>query len=425
MKILIYGINFAPELTGIGKYTGDMAAWLSQAGHEVRVVAAPPYYPAWEVGAGHHSSRFVRDSWFGAKVWRCPVWVPAKPRGAKRLFHLARFAAVSAPMMLRHVLWKPDVVWVVEPALFCAPVAWVTARLSRAKAWLHIQDFEVDAAFELGLLRGRGVRRVAEWCERLLMSGFDVVSTISQPMVKRALRKGVSAHRVTLFPNWVNLTEIRPQTGPNTLRGELGIPEHAVVALYSGNMGGKQGLEVLAETAALMRNDARVVHVFCGDGAGRETLVLACNGLPNVRFLPLQPLAKLSMLLGMADVHLLPQRAEAEDLVMPSKLTGMLSSGRPVVAMAQPGSAVDQVVRRCGLVVAPGNAQALMEAILTLAVRPDLRASLGAAGREYALAHFDRTSVLQRFESQLKQVVAGRSLEAEAPSMALPAKDRS
>ena len=132
MKILLYGINFAPELTGIGKYTGEMAAWLAAQGHQVRVVTAPPYYPDWAVGAGYSARTWRRERWQGVDVWRCPLWVPPRPGGAKRLVHLASFALSSLPVMLRQLLWRPEVVWVVEPPLFCAPTAWAVAQIGRA-----------------------------------------------------------------------------------------------------------------------------------------------------------------------------------------------------------------------------------------------------------------------------------------------------
>ena len=100
MKVLVYGINFAPELTGIGKYTGEMVAWLAAQGHEVRVVTAPPYYPDWKVRPGHHAGRYTRHEWQGAQVLRTPLWVPRKVTGAKRLLHLASFAAGSVPALL-------------------------------------------------------------------------------------------------------------------------------------------------------------------------------------------------------------------------------------------------------------------------------------------------------------------------------------
>ncbi len=438
MRILIHGINYSPELTGIGKYSGEMAEWLVAQGHEVRVVTAPPYYPQWRVAEGFVNgwSKEVRPiqnlphpsppplgegikANGGVKVYRCPLWVPAKPSGLKRVLHLASFALSSFPIMLRQIFWRPDVVWVVEPPLFCAPQAWLVARLSGGKAWLHIQDYEVDAAFDLGLLKGKLLRGMVAAGERWLMRRFDRVSTISLRMVDRAVSKGVPSERVVLFRNWVEITGLRIEDqGSSGYRAELGIAGDAVVALYSGNMGGKQGLEVLAEVARIFGKSpsppaplpkgegSDLVFVFCGNGAGRDDLVARCAGLANVRFLDLQPAERLGELLAMADIHLLPQRADAADLVMPSKLTGMLASGRPVVATAHVGTELATVVQDCGLVVPPEQAEAFADAITKLANDAALRSRLGAVGRAYAVANLDRDAVLAGFEQALKALIA-------------------
>lgn len=404
MKILIYCINFAPELTGIGKYTGEMATWLAARGHEVRVVTAPPYYPDWKVGAGHSGSAWRREECNGAQVWRCPLWVPARPGGIKRVLHLASFALSSLPVMLRQLLWQPDAVWVVEPPLFCAPTAWAVARLSGARAWLHISDYEVDAAFDLGLLKGKALKRVVLAAEHWLMRRFDVVSTVSQRMLERALSKGVDADRLVAFPNWVDVGAFISANG-QAYRDELGIPPGAMVALYSGNMGRKQGLEIMAQVArscAEQRHGSdRLWFVFCGNGVGRADLLAQCEAIPNVRFLDLQPAERLPDLLAMADIHLMPQRAGAADLVMPSKLTGMLASARPVVATALAGTELANVVQLCGIVVPPEDPVAMTRAVLELAGNASWREQLGQAGRHHALHQIDRESVLQRFEKNL------------------------
>lgn len=404
MKLLVYGINFAPELTGIGKYTGEMAQWLAAAGHEVRVITAPPYYPAWKVGEGHSARQYRTESWQGVEVMRTPLWVPNQPGGLKRLLHLGSFALSSLPVLWAQWRWKPDVVWVVEPPLMCAPAAVAFASLRGAKSWLHIQDYEVDAAFDLGLIKGPTLRRWIERAERWLMRRFDRVSTISGRMVDRARNKGVAEERVVHFPNWVDISGITPLAGPSAYRAELGLAPDAVVALYSGNMGNKQGLEVLAEAARLLQDDPRIQWVLGGSGSGRADLQARCAGLSNVRFLDLQPLERLNDWLGLADVHLLPQRADAADLVMPSKLTGMLASGRAVLATAQPGTELCRVVEHdaaCGLVVPPENPAALADALRALAADPTRRAVLGANGRRHAEAELSQDVILRRFEMQL------------------------
>ncbi len=141
--------------------------------------------------------------------------------------------------------------------------------------------------------------------------------------------------------------------------------------------------------------------VFCGNGAGRADLEARCAGLPNVTFLDLQPLERLGDLLTCADIHLLPQRADAADLVMPSKLTGMLASGRPVVVTAHPGTEVARVVEGCGRVVPPEQADVFADAIAALADDAEQRARFGAAARRYAEENLDKDAVLRRFEAEL------------------------
>ena len=128
MKILIYGLNYAPELTGIGKYTGEMSSWLAARGHEIRVVTAPPYYPAWSIREDYRGKLYRTEN-AGHKdptepiVYRTPLYVPAKPSGIKRMVHLFSFMVGSIPVMLRQVFWQPDVVFTVEPTFFGAPLA--------------------------------------------------------------------------------------------------------------------------------------------------------------------------------------------------------------------------------------------------------------------------------------------------------------
>lgn len=408
MRILIYGLNYAPELTGIGKYTGEMSSWLASRGHEVRVVTAPPYYPAWSIREDYRGRLYRTERVPGEPiVYRTPLYVPAKPTGLKRMAHLFSFMLGSLPVMLRQIFWKPEIIFTVEPTFFGAPLALLVAQATDAASWLHVQDFEVDAAFDLGLLPAKGpVHALALGLEEFFTQSFTRISSISHKMVERALGKGVPVARTILFPNWVDVDAIRPQPvgASNSFRQELGL-EEKIVILYSGNMGAKQGLELLAPLAEAFESDSRVHFLFCGDGAFRPQLETLVAHRPNVTLLPLQPFARLNDLLNAADIHLLPQRAGAADLVMPSKLTGMLSSGRPVIATADAGTQVAHVVEGCGLVVPAEDALALNAAVQRLIDDEALRRQLGEAARVYAVEHLGKEQVLEEFERNLKTLV--------------------
>lgn len=408
MRILVYGINHAPELTGIGKYTGEMVEWLAAHGHEVRVVTSPPYYPAWKVDENYSSSRYTVEQLAGAKVYRCPLWVPQKPGGLSRVAHLLSFALSSLPVMLGQIVWRPKVVFTVEPAFFCAPATILVSKMTGAAAWLHVQDFEVDAAFDLGILPSRGfIHWFALAFERFFTCRFDRVSSISPNMLRRSLAKGVPEKHALLVPNWVDIESITPMAqGASPFRAELGFTDEDVVLLYSGNMGMKQGLEILPPMARHFALDRHVKFLFCGDGAFRPQLEDMVRGLDNITLLPLQPVERLNDLLNAADIHLLPQQSDAADLVMPSKLTGMLASGRPVIANAAQGTQVAHVVEGCGIAVPTDDMEAIYSAVRKLVDDAHLRCTLGKAARAFAVEHMGREQVLSRFVAQMEDVAA-------------------
>ena len=396
-RVLLYCINYAPELTGISKYTAEMAEWLVESGVEVSVVTAPPYYPAWRIDPAYSAVRYQRERIEGVSVFRCPIWVPRQVTGFKRIVHLASFALSSLPVILwLSIRIRPKLILVVEPPLFTAPAAWMAARLSGASAWLHVQDFEVDAAFGLGILRARGLQRLVLSFEGWLMRRFDQVSTISQNMVKRLVSKGVKIERARFFPNWVRLDRIFPIPRPTSLRTQ-NFRDDQIVVLYSGNFGKKQGLEIIIEAAKILNEQGndRIHFLLCGDGVTAQELRESAKGLPNISFWPLVAADLLNELLNLADIHILPQRADAQDLVFPSKLTNMFASGRPVVTTANPGTQIAEIVHDCGLIVAPGDPEALTIALKTLADDSGRRVLLGAAARRVAEKLWDKNKVLE------------------------------
>ncbi|MCX5516783.1 colanic acid biosynthesis glycosyltransferase WcaI [Kaistia algarum] len=408
MKILILGLNYAPEKVGVAVYTSGMAEALARSGHEVEVVVGQPYYPAWKVAEGYSRWLYKRSTENGVKILRCPLYVPARPSALRRVLHHMSFGlAALFPMLTRAIASRPDIVFTVAPALISAPVAAIAARLSGAKSWLHIQDFELEAAFATGLMSEQGLLpRLASWFERTTLSRFDVVSSISDPMCRKLAAKGVAAERIVQFRNWSDIDAVRPLETLSPYAEEWGVHSPHVL-LYSGNIANKQGIEVLVDAARLLADRKDLTFVVCGDGPNRERLERLADGLPNLRFFPLQPKERLGELLGLASIHVLPQIAGAADLVLPSKLTNMLSSGRPIIATADPGTALAIEVEGCGVVTPPGDAEALAKAITNLMEDAALHHQCGQNARRRAEERWAKPSILRGFEAKLS-ALAGR-----------------
>ena len=401
MKILVYGINYSPELTGIGKYTGEMVEWMAQEGHEVRVITAPPYYPEWQVGERYSAWRYRREEG-AATVWRCPLYVPKQPSTLRRLIHLGSFALSSFFPLMAQRRWKPDRIIGVVPTLFCTPGMRLLAKLSGARTLLHIQDYEVDAMLGLGMAgKGKGgkVAKLASRFERSGLHNVDNVSTISRSMMNKAQEKGVAADKVIFFPNWSEVARFRDvnPTQVGVLREQLGLPSDRKIILYSGNIGEKQGLENVV-AAAVELQDKPWLFVIVGQGGGKARLEkrVAERGLSNVRFFPLQSYEALPALLKMADCHLVIQKRGAADAVLPSKLTNILAVGGNAVITAEADTELGQLCEQypgIAVCVEPESVDALSDGIARCLLLP----SDNKTAREYAERMLDKESVLSQF----------------------------
>jgi colanic acid biosynthesis glycosyl transferase WcaI len=403
MRILVVGINYAPDLIGVAKYNTELCEVLVSFGHEVRVVTAPPYYPEWSIPRAYRGWRYRSEVINGVSVTRSPIYVPGKPTGARRLIHHASFAVTSLwPVISASLHWRPDVVFSVAPSLMSARFpAWIARRIN-AVSWLHLQDFEVDAAFDLGVLSNKRLRAPMVAVERKILRAFDCVSTISPQMLDRLAAKGVDRKRIHEVRNWTDTSEITPGNRRTRFRAEMHLDDSHFVGLYSGTMSNKQGLELIIEAARhLDQTGSNIRFVLCGDGPYKAMLQSLAGGLTNVQFLGLQAGESFVQLLKTADFHLIPQKAAAADLVLPSKLGGIFATGQPVIVMASPGTGLAAEVAGAGLIISPGDAHALATAVRTLANSPDLCSSLGNGAREIALLRWDKAPILRSLEKSI------------------------
>lgn len=409
LKVMLLGLNYAPEPVGIGPYSAALAETLAAEGHSVTAVVGKPYYPHWRADPAFSSASWQTSTEAGVRVVRCPHYIPAKPDGAKRIMHLASFALSALPAALVEA-WRqrPQVVFAVAPALLSTITAWFVARLCGAKLWIHVQDLEVEAALATGLMDQAGTgARLGRWLERWVLCRGDRVSTISPQMLAKLLAKGVVAKRCYELRNWADARFKLDPAGAETMRAAWAIGQRKV-ALYSGNIARKQGIEILIDAARALEHRDDIVFVICGEGPNRAALAERAAGLANVQLRDLQPVEQMGSMLAMADLHLLPQIAGAADLVLPSKLTNMLASGRPVVVTTEPGTGLHAEVDGCGLTVGPGDAASLAGTIERLADDPALRAQLGRNAAARAAARWQQPAILARFMAELRRLVASR-----------------
>lgn len=420
MKLLIYSLNYSPELTGIGKYSGEMSKWLVNSDVNVQVVAAKPYYPEWEIHADYSGFGYQTSNEDGVSVVRCPLYVPAQPSALKRIIHLASFALSSMFVLFQKLFSKktrPDVIFVVQPTLFITPVALLFAKICGAKTILHIQDYEVDAMLGLGMAgKGSMIPRIAYGVETWLMRRFDVVSTISFSMMEKAKQKGVNADQMLFFPNWADTDFVTPDVDGSSIRNEWGLDSSDKVVLYAGNMGAKQGLEMVLEAAVKYQAEINqaagaVKFVFVGAGAHVDALKQMAQDLQldNVIFKPLQAWEDVPAMLVMADVHLVVQKKGAADAVLPSKLTNILSAGGRSVVTAEVDTELGQIEANYPGIYTladPENLDAFIAALDTELNKIDQNdESHNVIARNYAESNLNKDAILSKFLDNMQQLV--------------------
>lgn len=398
-RILFWGMNYAPEPIGIGKYSSELAEYLVDAGMAVEVVTAVPHYPGWSVHDGYRN-RYRSGDINGVRITHCPLYLSQRMRGLVRAITPITFALTSAPVFLwRAMRQRPDVIFCVEPTLFAAPLALAVAKLAGIRTVMHVQDLEVDAAFAVGHLKGGVLRRLAEAFEGGMLRSFDTVVTISFKMRDKLRQKGVKPEKMVVIRNWVDTNDIHPMMGPSPLRAEYGIADDSFVVLYAGNVGVKQGLGLIPDIAETLKAHRDITFVIAGEGPEKNDLQARCREMDNVRFLPLQPKERLCALLSMADLHLLPQMKDIADLVLPSKLGGMLASGRACAVMADPGTELFEFLNGSAVLIPSGDVDQCASAILRVK-RKDVTYS--AEGNAGLLKMLDAKSILPFFASVIE-----------------------
>jgi colanic acid biosynthesis glycosyl transferase WcaI len=283
----------------------------------------------------------------------------------------------------------------------------LAGKLKRAPFVFHVQDLQPDAAVGLGMLKVGVFTRALYWLEAFAYKHATRVSGISDEILEAFRRKSVPDRKLMLFPNAValpNESEI-PTRGRFRLKHGFGADEF--LAVYAGNLGIKQGLNLLLDAAELLRADKGIRVVIAGDGAARESLEQEKQdrSLTNVSMLPLQFGSDYKELLVDADVSLITQQSGSGNAFFPSKLLITLAYSSPVITVADEESALARVVRdgRFGRNVVPGNPELLATILRDLAHDREQLRRWGRVGRVY-VERFEQCKVLQKFIDELQRL---------------------
>jgi colanic acid biosynthesis glycosyl transferase WcaI len=376
--LLLIGGNFSPEPTGIGKYNGEMIDLLANQGFKCSVITSYPYYPHWKIQQPY--SR--RAYWFTREVrttadnknhpieiFRCPQYVPATPTGKKRMLLDFTFGCSAFAVMFLLLFRKRyDVVITVAPAFHLGLLGVFYKKIRGGKFLYHIQDLQIEAARNLRMINSSFLIKIFLKVEKYILKNADTVSSISQGMIQKIRNK--CNRDIVLFPNWVDVKSFYPLIDKEKLRAEFGFcTTNDKIVLYSGAIGKKQGLETVIHIAKSLEHLENLKFVICGSGPFKEELKEMSKDLKlkNIIFLPLQPLHNFNKFLNLADIHLIIQKVDSSDLVMPSKLTTVLAVGGVAIVTANINSDLHNIISShdMGILVENDDESALTDAINT------------------------------------------------------------
>ncbi len=404
MRVVVWGINYAPEYTGIAPHTVALCEFLRGGGHDVEMITSFPYYPTWTKRPQDRATLYRTETINGVRVHRCWHFVPPRVSALKRILHEATFVFTSTLKVL--TLRRPDVYVIVSPPLLLGSAARLVSELKGAPFVFHVQDMQPDAAVGLGMLRAGWFIRALYALESFAYRSAARVSGITEGMLVKFRRKGVSEKKLVYFPNAIALNSgAPPPRGTFRQRNDFAADEF--LAVYAGNLGVKQGLDVLIACAQLLR-DRRIRIVICGDGAQRELLAeqVRTLQLPNVSMLPLQAGEDYRALLADADLCFITQQSGSGNSFFPSKLLGLLAQSKPVITVADPESELAEAVEQAGfgMNIPPGRPEELAAVLDALASDRERLDRYGRAGRVY-VQQFEKEHVFTSFIGELEKIV--------------------
>jgi putative colanic acid biosynthesis glycosyltransferase WcaI len=401
-KILITTNYYWPEDAGSAPYLTGLAEHLSE-GNEVLVATTFAHYPEWRSTARGRLG--ATETHKGVRIRRRWTYVPRRQSAAHRAAY--ELAMLSMGLTALPWRWKPDVVIGTCPSLSGGALAATAARRHRVPYALVFQDLMGLAAQQSGVSGGARVAGAVRAAELRLAAGATRVGVIAEGFRRYLEAGGIPPEKIDRLRNWTRRTE--PPEGRDETRRRFGWADSDFVCVHGGNMGQKQGLDNLLETAALLPRDG-IRIAFVGDGNDRPRLeeIARTRGLTNVDFIAMQGPGDWEETMQASDLLLVNQRASVMDMSLPSKLTSYFASGKPVLAAVSADSETAYEIESAtaGLVVPPAEPAMFADAIVALRDDPGRAEALAAGGREYAASKLERQNALLEYDRFVERVLA-------------------
>jgi colanic acid biosynthesis glycosyl transferase WcaI len=400
LRVCYFNRSYWPDTGATGQLLTELAEDLvSTHGMAVTVVAG---YPARYEGAGLPASE-TRN---GVRIVRARGTTLSPRSFAGRATNYLTYFVSALWIALR--LPKQDV----TVALTDPPIIGLAALAARPKRGMvfFCQDIFPEVASLLEDFRSRTVNAALEWLNRFLVQRATRIVALGETMASRLVQgKGADPRKITIIHNWADTAAIVPSPKANPFAIEHGLADRFVL-LHAGNIGLGQNLDVVIDAAALLRDRADIVILFIGDGNRKPALEAPVRdrGLSNVRFLPYQPRDQLRWTYASSDACLVSLKPGLSGYIVPSKVYPILAAGRPFIAAVDSLSEVAALAERhrCGVVVAPGDARALADAIVRMVDQPMERSAMGKKAR-IAAELFTRDRQVAAHATVLEEV-AGR-----------------
>ncbi|MFZ4517550.1 MAG: glycosyltransferase family 4 protein [Microthrixaceae bacterium] len=406
MNLLILCPHFAPDVAPTGEVMTAIARALADRGHRLHVVTSLPWYRHHRVEEGWTGRPWRTETTSWGAITRLHPFPTDKTNIPARAVAFAGFTGMAAVAGAATRI-RPDAVMVMSPPLPLGMAGWLAALPRRTPFVFNVQDVFPDVAVELGAITDPRVIAAAASLERFLYRRADAVTVLSDDLRDNVAAKvgRVRPERVRVIPNFVDTRRIRPSDPDNAYRAEYDLRGRTVV-MYAGNVGLSQSLDLVVEAARRHRDRDDVVFVINGGGSGRRDLIASADGLPNLRFVDMQPRERLPEVLAAADIHLVPLRRGLARSSVPSKLYSILAAGRPVLASVDEGTEVALTVERAGAgeSVPPEDPEAFCAALDALLADPDRRDRMGRSARDFVEDWVSPEAVAASYEALFEEV---------------------